>query len=263
MTSIESKSIPCKDWLAGLIDAGGCFLISAKAYASLEITVGPFDFPMLQKIETQYGGSLKARAGSKSVRYRLRKKANLLNLVKDVNGRIRNSIRLDQFRRLCDLFDIPLIFPEYYSWNSAYCSGLFDGDGKIVLSVKANRAQKNLKGTRGKIKRLSSATKVQLSLGITQKDRKNIRFLLQPWNLESFGFLNCDKSKNDYYTWYVSSRRDVFKMLDYFERYPCYSVRGHRIAQIKSFYSLIDAGDFRKKSKAWEDFSTNWFKYMS
>jgi hypothetical protein len=257
-----TKSTLCFDWLAGLIDGDGCFLISSKGYASLEITVATPDLPMLQKIQTQYGGGLKPRAGSRSVRYRLHTKPALLNLVKALNGRIRNSIRLDQFRRICDLYQIPLILPGLYTWDSGYASGLFDSDGKILLSVKATNAPKNLKGTNGKIKRLSYATKVQLSLGITQKYRNNLSFLTQSCNRERFGFLNYDKSQNGYYTWYVTSRRDVFKMLHYFDRYPSHSVRGHRIAQIKAYYSLIDTGCLQHQSKAWQEFAINWFKFI-
>jgi hypothetical protein len=263
-----SMSMLCYDWLAGLIDGDGCFLISAKGYASLEITVATPDLPMLKKLQIQYGGGLKARAGSHSVRYRLHDKPGLLKLVKDVNGRIRNSVRLEQLRGICDLYDLTLTSPGPYSWDSGYASGLFDSDGKVVLSVKAHTAPKNLKGTKGKIQRLSHATKIQLSLGITQKYRKNVSFLTQPRNREGFeknilktGFVSYDKSQNGYYTWYVTSRSDVFKMLHYFDRYPCHSVRGHRVAQIKAYYSLIHAGCPKEKGKAWQDFARNWFKY--
>jgi LAGLIDADG endonuclease len=265
MTFIESKKNLCYDWLAGLIDGDGCFLISAKGYASLEITVATADLPMLQKLQTLYGGGLKARAGSHSVRYRLHGKPGLLKLVKDVNGRIRNSVRQDQYRRICDLYDLTFTSPGPYNWDSGYASGLFDSDGKIVLSVKAHTAPKNTKGIYGKIERLSHATEIQLSLGITQKYYKNLSFLTQPWNQEHFGFVTYDKSQNGYYTWYVTSRRDIFKMLHYFDFYPCHSVRGHRVAQIKSYYALIAAGCITSKhpnlTYAWRNFSINWFKY--
>jgi intein/homing endonuclease len=167
----------CYDWLAGLIDGDGCFLISGKGYASLEITVSSLDLAMLQKLQMEYGGGLKSRAGSQSVRYRLHHKPGLLKLIKDVKGRIRNSVRQDQLRRICELYNLTFISPGPYSWNSGYASGLFDSDGTIVLSVKEHTAPENLKGTYGKIQRLIHATKIQLCLSITQKYRKNVSFL--------------------------------------------------------------------------------------
>jgi ubiquinol-cytochrome c reductase cytochrome b subunit len=59
------------EWLAGLIDGDGSFLLSKKGYASLEITKDLRDKKALFLIKQKYGGSVKLRSGSKSKRYRL------------------------------------------------------------------------------------------------------------------------------------------------------------------------------------------------
>lgn len=58
------------EWLAGLIDGDGCFLLSKKGYASLEITKDIRDEHCLNIIKQKYGGAVKLRSGSKSLRYR-------------------------------------------------------------------------------------------------------------------------------------------------------------------------------------------------
>jgi len=52
-------------WLAGLIDGDGCFQLSKKGYASLEITVETRDKHCLYQIKHKFGGSIKLRPGIK------------------------------------------------------------------------------------------------------------------------------------------------------------------------------------------------------
>jgi hypothetical protein len=82
-----------KEWLGGLIDGDGCFLLSKKGYASLEITKDLRDEYTLFIIKQKYGGSVKLRSGVSAVRYRLHDKKGLINLINDVNGLIRNPNR--------------------------------------------------------------------------------------------------------------------------------------------------------------------------
>jgi hypothetical protein len=64
------KNTRFSQWLAGFIDGDGCFLLSKRGYTSLEITTSSKDEEMLRKIQNKYGGSIKARAGLKALRYR-------------------------------------------------------------------------------------------------------------------------------------------------------------------------------------------------
>ena len=52
-------------WLAGLIDGDGCFQLSKKGYASLEIVMETRDKHCLYLIKQKYGGSVKLRSGVK------------------------------------------------------------------------------------------------------------------------------------------------------------------------------------------------------
>ena len=62
-------------WLAGLIDGDGCFLISKKGYCSLEIALEIRDVRALYQIKQKFGGSIKPMSGANGARYRLHHKA--------------------------------------------------------------------------------------------------------------------------------------------------------------------------------------------
>ncbi len=123
-----SKNKKFNEWLAGLIDGDGCFLLSQKGYGSLEITVDICDSYCLYVIKNQYGGSLKLRSGSKSVRYRLHHKEGLLKLLNNLNGLIRHSNRLLQYNKLCFKYNIFVLPMVDLVFDSSWMSGFFDAD---------------------------------------------------------------------------------------------------------------------------------------
>ena len=59
----------------------------------------------LTAVKNVYGGSIKLRSGVSALRYRLHNK-DLLNLINDVNGDIRNPIRLIQLNYICVKYNI-------------------------------------------------------------------------------------------------------------------------------------------------------------
>ncbi len=50
----RSQTLKFNEWLAGLIDGDGCFVISKEGYTSCEITAGLLDEPMLHLIKDQF-----------------------------------------------------------------------------------------------------------------------------------------------------------------------------------------------------------------
>lgn len=112
-TNSKKKKADLKfnQWLAGVIDGDGSFLLSKIGYASLEITMGLEDLKLLRYIQDKLGGSVKKRSGAKAYRYRLHDKESIYDILCRVNGEIRNSVRIVQFHRLCNHFNIPVIEP--------------------------------------------------------------------------------------------------------------------------------------------------------
>lgn len=66
----------------------------------------------LSQIKQKLGGSIKLRSGVKALRYRLHHKEGILELVSRINGHIRNSVRLEQLKKVCDILNIPLLEPK-------------------------------------------------------------------------------------------------------------------------------------------------------
>ena len=125
--------------MAGLIDGDGCFQLSKKGYASLEITMDIRDSHCLYQIKQKFGGSIKLRSGAKAVRYRLHHKSGLLSLISAVNGLIRHPNRMVQLKRICDAYKILFIYPEPLTFSNGWLAGFFDGDGTITINGLNNQ----------------------------------------------------------------------------------------------------------------------------
>jgi len=228
------------EWLAGLIDGDGCFLLSKKGYASLEITMDIRDEHALNIIKNVYGGSIKLRSGCNALRYRLHHKSGFLSLVNDVNGLIRNSNRLLQLSKISDKYDIKLIYPEKLVYNSGWLSGFFDADGTISINKSTT----------------------QLSISISQKTSE----LLQPLLSIYGGHLCIDRGNYQSFKWYVTKREDINKLIDYFKKYPPRSAKKSRLYLVLKYYNLKDLkahkalpGTYLERS--WCYFWNKWEKY--
>jgi hypothetical protein len=228
------------EWLAGLIDGDGCFLLSKKGYASLEITMDIRDEHALQFIKNIYGGSIKLRSGAKALRYRLHHKLGLISLIKDINGYIRNSNRLVQLNKICIKYDLLLINPKPLTYNSSWFSGFFDADGTITINSTNN----------------------QLSISASQKTRE----LLEPLINLYGGDIYIDRGQSKSFKWYISSKEDIINICNYFKENPCRSAKNKRIHLVKSFYNLKDMKAHKALEgtylyKSWSYFYKKWLNY--
>jgi LAGLIDADG endonuclease len=228
------------EWLAGLIDGDGCFQLSKKGYASLEITMDIRDEHALQIIKNIYGGSIKLRSGANALRYRLHHKSGLLNLINDINGLIRNSNRLVQLKKICDKYQINFIYPEELNYENGWLSGLFDSDGTVTINK----------------------TNTQLSISVSQKTSELLLPLVKLYG----GYIYIDNGKNKSFKWYISNREDILNLVEYFKNHPSRSAKKNRLHLIPKFYELTDlkahkaiSGTFLYKS--WNYFYKKWLNY--
>lgn len=143
-----------KQWLAGLIDGDGYFILTKKGYASCEITMDARDKKALYEIKQKYGGSIKLVSNANALRYKLRHKKGLISLINDVNGHLRNPARLLQINKLCVKYNIELKYPEPLTFNNGWLSGFIDSDGSIYFNEASG----------------------QVFIGISQKNK----YLLEP-----------------------------------------------------------------------------------
>lgn len=227
---------PFNEWLAGLIDGDGCFLISKKGYASLEITIQLRDVRCLNIIKHKYGGSVKVRANQNHLRYRLHHKKGLLYLISGVNGLIRNPIRMLQLAKICEKYDIPFYYPEKLIYNNGWLSGFFDTDGSVYLNLKS----------------------AQVFITAGQKNK----LLLDPLKELYGGNVYLSKGP-DHFKWVVFRKNDIIKLLGYFKLYKPRSGKLARINLIPKYYELRDIGAHRASAntilgKAWKQFLIKW-----
>ena len=249
--NIKPKNKNFNQWLAGLIDGDGCFLLSKKGYASLEITMDIRDEHALQIIKNVYGGSIKLRSGANALRYRLHHKSGLLNLINDVNGEIRNSNRLIQLNKICNKYELNLNYPEKLTKFNGWISGFFDADGTITINQ----------------------TNTQLSLSISQKTTELLQPLVDLWG----GNIYIDRGKSLSFKWYITKKEDILNLIEYFKLNPSRSGKQNRLHLIPKYYKLKEikahkapagfaahASQAREGSyleKSWKNFLNNWLNY--
>lgn len=229
-----------KQWLAGLIDGDGSFLLSKSGYASLEITMDIRDEHALHIVKNIYGGSIKLRSNANTIRYRLHHKAGLLKIINDINGHIRNSNRLIQLNKICIKYDLILVYPEKLIKDNGWFSGFFDADGTVTINKSTG----------------------QLSISASQK----ISELLIPLVDLYGGNIYIDRSSHQSFKWYVSKREDIIKLIEYFKKYPSRSAKKNRLHLIPKYYELKDMKAHKALpgtclEKSWEYFYSKWLKY--
>lgn len=238
--SKSPKDLRFKQWLAGLIDGDGCFSLSKKGYASLEITMDIRDECALQAVKNVYGGSIKLRSGVSALRYRLHNKEGLLNLINDVNGHIRNPNRLIQLNYICVKYDIILKYPEKLTWDNGWFSGFFDSDGSITI-----------KSTDG-----------QLSISAGQKTSELLTPLVELYG----GYVYIDRGGNGSFKWYITKKEDVLNLIEYFKKYPSRSAKNNRLHLVPKIYELKSkkahiALSGSLLAKSWETLMAKWKNY--
>jgi hypothetical protein len=177
------------EWLAGIADGDGCFYINKTENSiSFEVTTHITDIRVVTNIKNLLKvGTVKKRSNSQSVRYRVKAKAAIIDILNRLNGKLYNPARVTQFIAACEMVGItpkvPTLMEKKASY--AYLAGLIDADGSLVLSVSCSTAKDSqLSGVHGKITRLTnSKTHNQISLKVTTS-YKNYAELIQ----NTFGF---------------------------------------------------------------------------
>ena len=228
------------EWLAGLIDGNGIFIITKKNYASLEIIMNIRDEHALHIIKNIYGGSIQIRSGAKTLRYRLQHKSGLITLINDVNGHLRNSNRLVQLNSICYKYGLNLIFPKKLIFDNGWLSGFFDAHGTVTINQ----------------------TNTQLYISASHKTFEILQPLIELYG----GNIYMDKGSSQSFKWYTTKREDILKLIEYFKIYPSRSAKKNRLHLIPKYYELKDlkahkalTGTFLNKS--WQYFNNKWLKY--
>ena len=238
-SSSNSNQNSLNEWLAGLIDGAGYFLLSKKGYASLEITMNIRDEHCLNILKNKYGGYIKLRSNANALIYRLHHKAGLLSLINDVNGLIRNPDRIIQLNKICVHYGLRFIFPSKLTCDNGWLAGFLDSDGIITINK----------------------TKIQLSISVTQKSNQIFEPLIELYG----GSIYIDRGNYESFKWYITKRETILNIIQYFKQYPSRSGKKSRLHLIPKYYELKDLKAHQAKEnsllgKAWVNFLSKWNK---
>ena len=229
------------EWLAGIIDGDGCFLVSKKGYCSLEIVTQLRDKKILYLIKEKFGGSVKLISGNNHLRYRLHHKVGLLKLINKINGLIRNPIRILQLGRICEIYGVVLKDPKPLTYNSGWLAGFIDTDGSVYFNEASG----------------------QLFITAVQKNR----FILEAL-VELYGGTIYPMVKQEAFKWTCYKKKEVLALVnDYFKVNPCRSEKMRRISMVNDFYKLrnLHAHSATVNSdlgKAWKYYMIKWNSFM-
>lgn len=230
------------EWLAGVIDGDGCFLLSKKGYASLEIVTQLRDKKCLYLIKQKFGGSVKLYSGDNYLRFRLHHKEGLLNLIDKTNGLFQNPIRILQLGKICEIYNIELKEPKPLTYYNGWLTGFFDTDGSIYLNDASG----------------------QIFITATQKNR----FILEAL-VKLYGGTIYPMVKQEAFKWVCFKKKEVLSLVnDYFRVNPCRSEKNMRIHMVNKFYKLrnLHAHNALPNSdlgKAWKHYLIQWNSLVS
>nr|WFS79751.1 hypothetical protein [Ulva prolifera]WFS79828.1 hypothetical protein [Ulva prolifera]WFS79905.1 hypothetical protein [Ulva prolifera] len=262
----DINDLKWNEWLAGVIDGDGYLTIQKNKAAVLEITMPLKDENLLNQIKQKLGGNIKRRKQSFSIRYRLGHKDGMVELINRINGNIRNTIRVKQFKTICSHFNIVYIEAKPLTAYNAYISGFFDADGTICIRVnKASKENSIKSGVFGKIERLKKARgSHQIEISIANKYFENIIIFK-----EAFGFGTIRKVGKDsrYETHiYTISLNNIPQFIEYTKKYPLRSSKKKRLFMLKKYFKLKSLKSYLAEEntlnyKAWVDFCYLWYDY--
>lgn len=263
-------------WFAGLTDGDGSFYINTKEKSvSFELTTHITDARMLYMLKNKLkAGQVKLRSNSQSVRYRIKQKNSILDIIARLNGKLRNPARIVQFKNVCVLYNISYIDPPVFiSKDDGYLAGLLDSDGSFAISVSNSSAKDSqLSGVSGRIVRLTNAKGfTQISAKVTSSFEPYLQCIQNSYGYgkvypDSSNFKPQKKTPNNRYHWTIKSEEDFLVLYEYLKIYPLRSMKMHRMRlcllyfKYKKFkYHLKPEGTI--EAKIWAKFAKSWYKY--
>lgn len=226
-------------WLAGVIDGDGCFQLSKKGYASLEIVMETRDKHCLYMIKQKYGGSIKVKSDINWLRYRLHHEKGLISLIYDINGLIRNPNRILQLGKICAKYEIALEPNKKLTFDNAWLSGFFDSVSSIYLNTHC----------------------AQIFITASQKNR----FILDDL-VNLYGGTIYPMIKVGAFKWTVFRKDDIYRLMEYFNINPSKSAKQKRLKLLDKYYNLRSqkahlASPNSLLTKNWNKFLKDWDNY--
>jgi len=178
------------DWLAGLIDGDGSFLVSSQGYTSCEITLHGSENHALEIIRSYMGGTVKPRSGVNG--YRLHRTDLMRILALAMAGRLRDPHKITQLSNVLNALGFQNInlVPEKPIIETSWITGLFDAEANC------------------------NQTTFQLSISISQKNRYVLDLIVAALNV---GYVD---NSWEGFKYYATSEADLNVLFQYFSKFP-------------------------------------------
>lgn len=234
------SSDPFHEWLAGIIDGDGYFNLSKKGTARLIITMDIKDKNILYEIKNKFGGSIYTKANANALKYQISHKKGLITLINAINGNIRNPKRMLQMNKLCNKYNIKLLFPKPLTYYNGWFSGIIDSDGSLHMNESSG----------------------QIFLSVTQKDK----YILEPLIKLYSGRIRTISPNIEAFRYDIYRKIELFNLIDnYFNKFPLKSSKSKRLNLIKEFYLIRpyrNSNDIILLNK-WLNYKNKWDKYKN
>lgn len=234
-------------WLAGRIDGDGHFWVQVVysekqkkdlEYPALTISSELSDMDDLKAIQKIFGGHIYLNKKKNSLTYVNADRKTLIPLIHAINGQIRDTVRVPQFKRVCKIFNIPFIEPKPLTRNNAYSMGLWDSDGTISGNIK----------------------KGYIFIAYSNKYIENLNELSNLFKGKIYTVK--PKHKNTHYVFMMASEKSIRDFLDYANKFPSLTHKQKRLNLVKPLYELrkngarrVDSPNYQKWLKFLEDWS--------
>lgn len=170
-----------------------------------------------------------------------------------MNGSVRNTVRLVQFKQLCTVLKINFKKATPLTLNDSYLAGYFSADGSLYIHSQLSSLQKKNreKGLleANKIEKLTNCASPRIAIIITNKYSINLEEIIPAFNNPLF--LNKiigkirkgpDPKKRPHltgtYIFEITEEQCVLIFVDYMNKNPSFSVKHHRLNLVTQFYEL-------------------------
>ena len=258
----NTNSLFTYSYIAGLIDGDG-FIRVYKNTGEYVVTMHLEDQPLLSQLIEQFGGYTQKVLNKNSIRWHLNAKTalngkkTLVDLTRGLNGLIRNTIRLTQFKKVCQAFNLEPIEPKLLTGQDGYIAGLFITDGSIYINCRPSAADKKEKAsnsdtfkrelaefqllspTEQKAHRILKGVAPVIEIRIVNKHLVNVGDISKAINMGTTYFSRGDiRAPDGHFAFFIKKEKEIMPFIDYMNKYRTASVKHKRLDLVTEFYSL-------------------------
>ena len=217
-------------WLGGLVDGDGHLYLDKGQRPAFALVAAEADLGLLEYIQASLGfGSIGRESSAKAHTLRVYGEADMIPLLKGLNGQLRGVVRCQQLGTLGSRWGLGLQAPEPPAPESHWFAGVFAADGHLAIAFDQRGYPVP-------------------SLRVTSKYAADLEHFRSAFggNVHPAG----DPQRGyRWYVWVLSERSAVGHLREYFRTHPTGSIaKERRLGLLEEFYDLRDRRAYRPGS---------------